>query len=161
MKIACGVKAADWTGINSDARPSVIPTSRFPQKISKRAKKYFRPKMKSDIKRHIRHCEECPKFKSPKPAGKTPPRSIVSPRPLKMAAMDLVGPLPKSDRGNTYAHVMVDHFSLWPIGFSVDNIEAETVALRLQDFYSRTDKSSYKAKGGRDDICVCISTFNQ
>eukprot|EP00794_Sanderia_malayensis_P018581 gene18581-biopygen15656 len=85
--------------------------------------KYFWPKMKSDIKRHIRHCEECAKFKSPKPAGKTPLKSIVTSRPLQIVAMDFVGPLPKSDRGNTYALVMVDHFSRWPVVYSVDNIE--------------------------------------
>eukprot|EP00794_Sanderia_malayensis_P003906 gene3906-biopygen3342 len=96
--------------------------------------KYFWPKMKSDIKRHIRHCEECAKFKSPKPAGKTPLKSIVTSRPLQVVAMDFVGPLPKSDRGNTYALVMVDHFSRWPVVYSVDNIEAETVAVKLQDF---------------------------
>eukprot|EP00794_Sanderia_malayensis_P011340 gene11340-biopygen9039 len=96
--------------------------------------KYFWPKMKSDIKRHIRHCEECAKFKSPKPAGKTPLKSIVTSRPLQIVAMDFVGPLPKSDRGNTYALVMVDHFSRWSVVYSVDNIEAETVAVKLQDF---------------------------
>eukprot|EP00794_Sanderia_malayensis_P018389 gene18389-biopygen12333 len=96
--------------------------------------KYFWPKMKSDIKRHIRHCEECAKFKSPKPAGKTPLKSIVTSRPLQIVAMDFVGPLPNSDRGNTYALVMVDHFSRWPVVYSVDNIEAETVAVKLQDF---------------------------
>ncbi len=48
--------------------------------------------------------------------------------------MDFVGPLPKSDKGNTCALVMVDHFSRWPIVYSVDNIEAETVALKVR-FY--------------------------
>ena len=90
--------------------------------------------MKSNIKRHIRHCDECAKFKSPKPAGKTPLKSIVTSRPLQMVATDFVGPLPKSDRGNTYALVMVDHFSRWPVVYWMDKIEAETVAVKLQDF---------------------------
>ena len=128
--------------------------------------------MKSDIKRHIRHCDECAKFTSPKPAGKTPLKSIVTSRPLQIVAMDFVSPLPKSDRGNTYALVMVDHFSRWPVVYWMDNIEAETVAVKLQDFihtygcpeesfYSRTDKSAYKANGSKEDIHVCISTFDQ
>eukprot|EP00794_Sanderia_malayensis_P011438 gene11438-biopygen9117 len=104
---------------------------RTPRKVQQ---KYIWPKMKSSIKRHIRHCGECAEFKSPKPAGKKPVKSIVTSRPLQIVAMDFVGPLPKSDRGNMYALVMVDHFSRWPVMYSVDNIEAETVTVKLQDF---------------------------
>eukprot|EP00112_Aurelia_sp_Birch-Aquarium-sp1_P012429 Seg2613.2 transcript_id=Seg2613.2/GoldUCD/mRNA.D3Y31 product="Transposon Ty3-G Gag-Pol polyprotein" protein_id=Seg2613.2/GoldUCD/D3Y31 len=96
--------------------------------------KYFWPTMKSDIKRHVKHCAECAKFKSPKPAGKTPLKSITTSRPLQIVAMDFVGPLPISESGNTYALVIVDHFTRWPVVYSVENIEAETLAVKVQDF---------------------------
>jgi len=59
---------------------------------------YFWPTMKTDIKRHVRHCDECAKYRtSSKPAHKTPMKSVVTERPLQIVAMDFVGPLPKSD----------------------------------------------------------------
>ncbi len=72
---------------------------------------YFWPTMKSDIKRHIRHCKECARFKSTKPAMKTSLKSIVTERLLQIVAMDFVGPLPKSDKRNEYALVLVNHFT--------------------------------------------------
>ena len=100
----------------------------------KTQQKYYWPKMKSDIKRHLKHCDECAKFKLPKPAWKTPLKSISTSRPLEIVAMDFVGPLPMSEKGNTYALVMVDHFTRWPVVYAVNNIEADTVAEKVQDF---------------------------
>ena len=95
---------------------------------------YFWPTMKSDIKRHVRLCKDCVRFKSAKPATKTPLKSIEAERPLQIVAMDFVGPLPKSDRGNQYALVLVDHFTRWPVVYAVEDTEAETVARLLRDF---------------------------
>ena len=39
---------------------------------------YFWPSMKSDMKRHVRHCSECAKFKLAKPSGKTPLKPITT-----------------------------------------------------------------------------------
>lgn len=39
-----------------------------------------------------------------------------------------------SEKGNMYALVMVDHFTRWPVVYAVDNIEADTVAEKVQDF---------------------------
>ena len=45
-----------------------------------------------------------------------------------------MGPLPESDQGNTYALVMVDHFTRWPVVYPVSSIEAEVVAEKVQEF---------------------------
>ena len=95
---------------------------------------YFWPTMKWDIKRHVRFCKDCVRFKSTKPATKTPLKPIEAERPLQIVAMDFVGPLPKSDRGNQYALVLVDHFTRWPVEYAVEDTEAETVARLLRDF---------------------------
>lgn len=90
---------------------------------------YFWPTMKTDVNRHVRHCEECDRSKaSPKPAHTTPMKSIVTERPLQIVAMEFLGPLPMSEKSNMYALVMVDHFTWWPVVYAVQDTEAETVA---------------------------------
>ena len=63
-----------------------------------------------------------------------PLKPITTERPTQIVAMDFVGPLPKSDLGNTYALVMTNHCTRWPVVYSTDDIEAETVARKLSDF---------------------------
>ena len=66
-------------------------------------------------------------------------KSIVTERPLQIVAMDFVGPLPMSEQGNTYALVMVDHFTRWPIAYAVEDTEAETVARKSAVLYIPMD----------------------
>ena len=115
-----------------------IPISAHPgfyRTYKKIQQSYFWPTMKTDINRHVRHCEECARFgASSKPAHKAPMKSIVTERPLQIVAMDFVGPLQMSEQGNTYALVMVDHFTRWPISYAVEDTEAETVARKVSSF---------------------------
>eukprot|EP00794_Sanderia_malayensis_P012360 gene12360-biopygen9855 len=63
------------------------------------------------------------KYKSTKPACKTPLKSITTERPMQIVAMDFVGPLPKSDQGHLYALVMTDHFTRWLNVYPTENLE--------------------------------------
>ena len=91
--------------------------------------------MKTDIDRHVRHCDECAKFRTTsKPAHKAPMKSVVTETPLQIVTMDFPGPLPKSDAGTMYALVTVDHFTRWPVVFPVQDTEAETVTSKIFEF---------------------------
>ena len=48
--------------------------------------------------------------------------------------MDFIGPLPKSDQGNKFALVLLDHFTRWPVVYAVPDTEAETLARLHRDF---------------------------
>jgi len=48
-------------------------------------------------------------------------------------AVDLVGPFPESDSGNSYIMVVADYFSRWMEAFPIPNQEASTVAEKLVD----------------------------
>ena len=48
-------------------------------------------------------------------------------------AVDIVGPLPESDRGNSYIMVVGDYFTRWMEAFPIPNQEAATVAEKLID----------------------------
>ena len=48
--------------------------------------------------------------------------------PMERIAMDIMGPLPTSERGNKYMLVCGDYFSKWMESFALPNPEAVTVA---------------------------------
>ena len=48
--------------------------------------------------------------------------------PLERVALDILGPLPDSDRGNKYILIIGDFFSKWTEAYAIPNQEATTVA---------------------------------
>ena len=48
--------------------------------------------------------------------------------PLERVALDILGPLPHSDRGNKYIVIIGDYFSKWTEAYEIPNQEATTVA---------------------------------
>jgi len=58
--------------------------------------------------------------------------------PLEKIAMDILGPLPKSNRGNYYILVISDYFSKWTETYAIRNHKARTIARKLvEEFISR------------------------
>jgi len=53
--------------------------------------------------------------------------------PTQIMAVDLIGPLPESEKGNNYIIVVDDYFSRWMEAIPIPNQEACTVADRLVD----------------------------
>ena len=51
--------------------------------------------------------------------------------------MDLIGPLPKTARGNKYVVTLVDYFSKWPEAAALQDKTAKRVALFLYDLFCR------------------------
>ena len=64
---------------------------------------------------------------------------------MQIVAMDILGPLPESDVGNSYILVVGDYYMQWMEAYPIPNQEATTVATKLVDeffcrfFYSRAD----------------------
>ena len=57
---------------------------------------------------------------------------------LERVALDILGPLPKSDSGNKYIMVVAEYFTKWTEAYPIPNQEAVTVARKLVDeFVSR------------------------
>ena len=80
------------------------------------------------------------------------------------------------EKGNTYALVMVDHFTYWPVIYAVDNIEADTVAKKVHNFIHicgcpeslLSDRESFyhwpgqvtmQANGSEKDLHKCLPSF--
>ncbi len=58
--------------------------------------------------------------------------------PMERIAIDVLGPLPESDRGNKYLLIAMDYFTKWPEAYVLPNQEAITVAeVLVREFICR------------------------
>lgn len=91
-----------------------------------------------DIERWCRQCEKCASRKGPVRAHKAHMKTYIVGVPMERVAMDILGPLPVTDRGNKYILCIADYFTKWTEAFPLPNQEAETVArVFVEQFVTR------------------------
>ena len=78
-------------------------------------------------------CEICSRCRTPVLPKKAPMKSIEAVQPMELWAMDILGPLPMTARGNQYILVMSNHFTKWVEAVPMTNQRAETVAKTFVD----------------------------
>ena len=96
-------------------------------------RQYYWPGMGAEVQLWIAECEKCNQRKTPCPSRKAPMQSIEVGQPMELWAMDVLGPLPMTARGNQYILVMSDHFTKWVEAVPMPNQRAETVAKAFVD----------------------------
>lgn len=96
--------------------------------------KYYWPDMVADIANFVRKCSICAKSKPEQkaPAGFASARKVVT-RPWEAIAIDIVGPLPKSSRGNRFILCVLDTFSKFLVTFAMRNATASKVCELLEE----------------------------
>ena len=93
--------------------------------------RFYWYKLKDDVKNWCNQCEVCAKKKMPIPKGKAKLQQHIVGCPLERVALDILGPLPRSSRGNRYILVVADYFTRWTEAYPIPNQEATTVARRF------------------------------
>ena len=87
------------------------------------------PGIFKDIAKYCRTCEVCPPRKPLR--AEMIPLPLIS-QPFQRIAMDLlVGPLPKSRRGNRFILTIVDYTTRYPEAIPLSNTEASRIAKEL------------------------------
>ena len=85
-------------------------------------------------------CASCPVCQKACPASTTKaplhPLPIIK-EPLGHIAMDIVGPLKRSKKGNKYILVLMDYATKWPEAFPLRNILTETIVEHLIEVTAR------------------------
>ena len=99
---------------------------------------FFWPGIFGDVAQYCRSCPQCQKS-IPKGRVGRAPHVDVPPmdEPFLRVAIDIVGPLPRSQAGNKYILVCCDYVTRYPEAVPLKNQEAETVADALVGIFSR------------------------
>ena len=99
---------------------------------------FYWPSMRQTSRRWVQNCQMCQKRKQP---SRTKPAEMVHYQvgaPLERIAVDILGPLPVSDRRNKFIMVVGDYFTRWTECYPIPNPQAPTVATKLvEEFVAR------------------------
>jgi hypothetical protein len=102
--------------------------------LKRAAIQYYWPKMRLHISNYVRRCQTCQRTKSEhlKPAGTMTTSRDVD-RPWKRLSTDLIGPLPRSTKGNKYVLVVTDTFSKFTLLFPIRAATSNLICERMED----------------------------
>ena len=93
--------------------------------------KYFWPGAQDDVVNWVRSCRSCNEF-DVKTYVHRPLQPIDTSARFELVCYDIAGPfMPAVKTGNTYALIIVDHFSKWPEIVPLKDIKATTLATSI------------------------------
>ena len=91
--------------------------------------------MKDDVSKYISKCGKCQRNSNKPPMQAPELHPIPVPSGVwKQVGMDLIGPLPKSRKGNQYICGLTDYFRKWPIAEAIlckSAVEAASVLISV------------------------------
>ena len=90
--------------------------------------RYYWPGVSQYVRWWVATCQTCQRFKDPGKKARGRLHQYIVGVPFERVAMDLVGPLPQSDRGNLYILVICDYFTKYVEAFALPDQQADTVA---------------------------------
>ena len=98
--------------------------------------RFYWPTLFQDVRRYCETCKECQLHGGR--GGRAPLiRLPIIGEPFKRIAMDVVGPLPRTRRGNRFILVLSDYATRYPEAIPLRNITANKVAEALIDIFAR------------------------
>jgi len=106
--------------------------------ISRAKGRFYWPQMRRCIRTFVQSCRVCGEVKVSTSTTKAPLRPINVSEPFVFWAMDYMGPLPETSRGNKHVLVVMDHFTKWCEAFPTQDQKARTVAnILVSKIFSR------------------------
>jgi hypothetical protein len=89
--------------------------------------------MREDVAIWMQRCDVCAQSKVTNTKPKAPLGSIPVGNPLDCVTTDIVGPLPRTPRGNNNIITVMDCFTKWLEVYPIPDQTAETCAAKLLD----------------------------
>ena len=96
--------------------------------LEKIRRNYFWVHYRKDVENWVRSCVKCQRRRGTPRKMRAPMQPSAVGFPLERMAMNIMGPLPVSERGNRYVLVIMDYFTKWAEAFPLLNQEAASVA---------------------------------
>jgi hypothetical protein len=91
--------------------------------------KYNWPDMKKEIEDYVKKCKSCQVNKALGPRNRAPMEiTTAAERPFEKCALDIIGPLPESTKGNKYVLTFQDNLSKSVTAIPIPRQDADTVA---------------------------------
>ena len=79
--------------------------------LSKTRQSYYRPGLQNDVKAYVGGCDICARRKERLKTKRAPMEIVKSGFPMERIAIDILGELPITERGNHYILVIGDYFT--------------------------------------------------
>lgn len=99
---------------------------------------YYWSGYRGHVEKWCKSCDACASRKGPRKKANASLKQYGAGHVLQRCAMDIMGPLPVSSRGNRYVVVIADYFTKWTEAFAIADMEAETVArVLVEEFICR------------------------
>ena len=99
---------------------------------------YYWYKSSEDVFEFIRRCLRCARNNVKRQAAKVSKKTVpIQGVPLAEWAMDVLGPLPKSEQGNLYILVITDLFTKWVEMYAIPDQKTPTIVSCLTDLICR------------------------
>lgn len=100
----------------------------FRRTLQKVKKQFYWPNCSSDVEDYCRTCSTCQARSGPRTRQRSRLQICNSGAPFERVAVDILGPLPETERGKRYILVVMDYFTKWPEAIAIPDQTAETVA---------------------------------
>jgi len=88
--------------------------------------RYYWPQMYEDIRQYVQKCDNCQR------RGRSKKNNLLHPIPVHspfyQIGIDIVGPLPRTQRNKKYIVVAMDYLTKWPEARAISEATAEKVA---------------------------------
>ena len=104
----------------------------FNKVLMKLQQKYYWEGMQADLKNFIQDCIPCARFKKGE-NRRNPLQPLRAMSPFHMVAIDVIGPLPETDKGNKYIVTLMDYYTKWPEAYATKDQKASTIVDLLHD----------------------------
>lgn len=78
---------------------------------------------------------------------------------MERVVLDMIGPFPRSEKGNVYMLSAIDYYTKWPEAYTIPDQAAETVAYLVKGMFSRfgVPDTLHNHQGRNFESCVFSS----